>query len=135
MHHTDNEFMQLPHSLPVQSPSLSLDVHSRWVSRRGISRGSDVGVSLSVCYLTSPLPFSAQSVLLSPLPVFANESLFVHHLATCHVTSARRSHLTMRHDLSKVRPRDFSHLSLISPWLTLYLQVVWCYCQQLPFLG
>src|SRR6266849_3922501 len=50
----------IPRSLLVQSPSLSLGVHARWMRRRSISRDSDVGVSLSVSYLTSPPPFSAQ---------------------------------------------------------------------------
>ena len=41
-------------SLPVQRPSLLLDVRSRWTRRHNISRDSVVGVSLSVSYL--PLP-------------------------------------------------------------------------------
>ena len=66
-------------SLLVQSPSLSLDVHSRWMRHRSISRDSDVGVLLSVSYLTSPRALSAHTPLF-PLPVFVDESPFPHHL-------------------------------------------------------
>jgi hypothetical protein len=70
----------IPRSLLVQSPSLSLDVHSRWMRRRSISRDSDVGVSLSVSYQTSPRALLRSHMPLSPLLVFADESPFPHHL-------------------------------------------------------
>ena len=90
----------IPRSLLVQSLSRSLDDHSRWMRRRSISRDSDVGVSLSVSYLTSPRALLGSQMPLFPLPGFADESPFPHHaggnrLMTCHLTfSCHRSRLT-----------------------------------------
>jgi len=70
----------IPRSLLMQSPSRSLDVHSRWMRRRSISPDSDVGVSLLVSLLTSPRALLRSNMPLSPLPVFADESPFPHHL-------------------------------------------------------
>jgi hypothetical protein len=98
----------IPRSLLVQSPSLSLDVRSRWMRRRSISRDSDVGVSLSVSYLTSPSALSAHTPVF-PLPVFADESSFPHHLGgrgarwavclltfSCHLLQLTRAHKHIR---------------------------------------
>jgi hypothetical protein len=57
----------IPRSLLEQSLSRSLDDHSRWMRRRSISRDSDVGVSPSVSYLTSPRALRSQMPLF-PLP-------------------------------------------------------------------
>jgi hypothetical protein len=67
----------IPRSLLVQSPSLLLDDHSRWMRRRSISRDSDVGVSLLVSYLTSPRALLRSHMPLSSLPVFADEVRFL----------------------------------------------------------
>jgi hypothetical protein len=119
----------MPRSLLAQSPSLSLDVRSRWMRRRGISRDFDVGVSLSVSYLTSPCALLCSHMPLSPLPVFDNKSPFPHHLGGCRARWAVCSLTFSCHPLQLTRVRkhirgiyDISYLSYLRSVLLLLPQ-------------
>ena len=119
-----------PLSLLVQSPSLSLDVHSRWMKRPSISRDSDVGVSLSVSDLTSPRALLRSQLPLSPLPlVFFDDSPFPDHLGgrgtrwavclltfSCHPPRLTRVHKHFRGIY------DTSYLSYLRSILSLFPQ-------------